>query len=50
MQLGLGLVPPWQVKACAFDADRRRLGYRSTRTLVAIAYLIAGNLDLRLPT
>jgi hypothetical protein len=25
MQLALGLVPPWQVKACAFDADKRRL-------------------------
>ena len=25
MQLALGLVPPWQVKACTFDADRRRL-------------------------
>ena len=25
MQLALSLVPPWQVKACAFDADRRRL-------------------------
>lgn len=25
MQLALGLVPPWQVKACAFDTDRRRL-------------------------
>jgi nitrogen regulatory protein PII len=24
MQLALGLVPPWQVKACAFDADKRR--------------------------
>ena len=25
MQLALGLVPPWQVKACTFDAGRRRL-------------------------
>jgi transposase len=25
MQLALGLVPPWQVKACVFDADKRRL-------------------------
>ncbi|HEX5957101.1 MAG TPA: helix-turn-helix domain-containing protein, partial [Hyphomicrobiaceae bacterium] len=25
MQLALGLVPPWQVKACTFDADKRRL-------------------------
>ena len=24
-QLALGLVPPWQVKACAFDAERKRL-------------------------
>jgi transposase len=24
-QLALGLVPPWMVKACAFDADKRRL-------------------------
>lgn len=24
-QLALGLVPPWQVKACAFDAGRKRL-------------------------
>jgi hypothetical protein len=21
MQLALGLIPPWMVKACAFDAD-----------------------------
>ena len=25
MQLALGLIPPWMVKACAFDAERRRL-------------------------
>jgi transposase len=25
MQLALGLVPPWQVKACTFDAEKRRL-------------------------
>ena len=25
MQLALGLVPPWLVKNCAFDADKRRL-------------------------
>jgi len=25
MQLALGLALPWQVKACTFDADRRRL-------------------------
>lgn len=25
MQLALGLIPPWMVKACAFDADKRRL-------------------------
>ena len=24
-QLALGLVPPWMVKACAFDADKKRL-------------------------
>ena len=24
-QLALGLVPPWMVKACAFDAERKRL-------------------------
>ena len=24
-QLALGLVPPWMVKACAFDAEARRL-------------------------
>ena len=24
-QLALGLVPPWMVKACAFDAEKRRL-------------------------
>ena len=24
-QLALGLVPPWMVKACAFDTERRRL-------------------------
>jgi transposase len=24
-KLALGLVPPWMVKACAFDADKRRL-------------------------
>src|SRR3954452_7201221 len=25
MQLALGLIPPWLVKACAFDAEKRRL-------------------------
>jgi transposase len=25
MQLALGLVPPWMVKACIFDAAARRL-------------------------
>jgi transposase len=25
MQLALGLIPPWMVKACAFDAEKRRL-------------------------
>ena len=25
MQLALGLIPPWMVKACAFDAEARRL-------------------------
>lgn len=25
MQMALGLIPPWMVKACAFDADARRL-------------------------
>ena len=25
MQLALGLIPPWMVKACAFDAAKRRL-------------------------
>ena len=25
MQLALGLIPPWMVKACAFDAKKRRL-------------------------
>ena len=25
MQLALGLIPPWMVKACAFDAAARRL-------------------------
>ena len=25
MQLALGLIPPWMVKACAFDAQKRRL-------------------------
>ncbi len=25
MQLALGLIPPWMVKACAFDAETRRL-------------------------
>ena len=29
---------------------RKARGYRSTRTLKAITYLIAGKLDLRLPT
>lgn len=24
-QLALGLVPPWMVKACAFDAEKKRL-------------------------
>ena len=24
MQLALGLIPPWMVKACAFDAQARR--------------------------
>ena len=23
MQLALGLIPPWMVKACAFDAEKR---------------------------
>ena len=31
-------------------ANRKARGYRSTRTLKAITYLIAGKLDLRLPT
>ena len=35
-------------KAKAAKAKAR--GYRSTRTLKAITYLIAGKLDLRLPT
>ena len=25
MQLALGLIPPWMVKACAFDAAKHRL-------------------------
>ena len=25
MQLALGLIPPWMVKACTFDAEARRL-------------------------
>ena len=25
MQLSLGLIPPWMVKACTFDAEARRL-------------------------
>ena len=33
----------------ALDYTKAR-GYRSTRTLKAITYLIAGKLDLRLPT
>ncbi len=31
-------------------ANAKARGYRSTRTLKAITYLIAGKLDLRLPT
>ena len=31
-------------------AKAKARGYRSTRTLKAITYLIAGKLDLRLPT
>ena len=31
-------------------AKAKARGYRSTRTLKAIIYLIAGKLDLRLPT
>ena len=31
-------------------AKAKARGYRSTRTLTAITYLIAGKLDLKLPT